>query len=56
MGPFTDWQPKKMRKLTKFCEENDPNKPDFIKDCAKEGLVRVSCVGNDDPVPPNEEE
>ena len=44
-----------MRELVPFCQENDPRKPNFIEESCKEGLVRVSCIG-DDPLPINEEE
>ena len=40
-----------MREVKAFCEANDTHRPDFIEECAKEGLVRISCTGTDDPQP-----
>ena len=37
---FSNWEPKTMRDVVKFCQNNDPNPPDFVKDCVYDGLVQ----------------
>lgn len=42
-----------MRNIVQFLQANDIEKPDFIRLCASEGTVRLTCISGD---PMNEEE
>lgn len=39
-GAFSNWKPKAMKDVVEYCMKHDISKPDFIKECINEGLVR----------------
>lgn len=46
-GSFNDWRYEKMQEVVKFCEENDIEKPNFLKECISEGLITQKSLGKD---------
>lgn len=47
MGPFSNWHPKKMIPIERFCLNIDRNKPDFIRKMIVEGLCRRTATTYD---------
>lgn len=47
IGPFTNWDPVRMRDAIEYCTINDTEKPNFTQDCVFEGLVRKEVAGRD---------
>ena len=39
---FSGWHYKDMREIVPFCQENDPEPPDFLEICLKEKLIKQS--------------
>ena len=46
-GPFSNWEPIRMKESVPYCIDNDPIAPDFVKEAIKEGKVRTYCTGPD---------
>lgn len=46
-GTFNDWRFEKMQEVVKFCENNDYEPPNFMRECVNEGLIpsRVASSG-----------
>ena len=45
-GSFNDWRYEKMQEVVKFCSDFDYQRPDFIKICVDEGLIKEKVAKN----------
>ena len=48
MGPFTNWHPRKMIPIERFCLHIDRGKPDFIRKMIVEGICRRTITTYDE--------
>ena len=54
-GPFTNWEPVRMKEVIPFCIDHDPLKPDFVQECINEQLIPAH-VRMENPQPMTDEE
>ena len=45
-GAFSGWHYKDMREIAPFCQDNDPEPPDFIEMCCKENIIKSSYTAD----------
>ena len=46
-GPFTNWEPVRMKEAIPYCIDHDPLKPDFIQECINEQLINPYLKSQD---------
>ena len=45
-GPFTGWEPVRMKEVVPYCIEHDPLKPDFVQECINEQIIGPHVRGD----------